>query len=530
MSIAHTAAWRALAEHAERMRPRHLRQLFAEDSERFARFSLASDGLLFDYSKQRLDATTLALLGDLARAADVSGWTARMFAGEPVNPSEQRAALHTALRASDTTPILVDGEDIRPGIAATRAQMRRFCDAVRGGRWRGYAGDPIRNVVNLGIGGSDLGPRMATTALSAYTHPSLRVHYVSNLDAADLAPILEALDPRTTLFVVTSKTFTTVETTTNARSARDWLLSAAGDAADAAMAQQFVAVTARSAEALRFGVTAGNIFTFSDWVGGRFSLWSAVGLPLALAIGMDAFEEMLAGAESMDRQFRDAPLEHNLPLLMALIGIWNINFLNAWNLSVSPYSQSLCHLPDYLQQLDMESNGKSLAPDGKPIGVHTAPVLWGGAGSNTQHAYFQLLHQGNWLIPSDFIAFANSDYPLPGHHDKLLANCLAQAEALAFGNHHDDPLRGCPGNQPSSTLLLPRLTPATLGQLVAAYEHKVCAQAAIWGINPFDQWGVELGKTLAARLLPAISDGQPIDTDASTDGQLAWLRAHRESA
>ncbi|MDQ5904744.1 MAG: glucose-6-phosphate isomerase [Pseudomonadota bacterium] len=529
MTIANTRAWQALAEHAETIRARHLRDLFAEDHQRFVRCSLATDGLLFDYSKQRLDATTLKLLGDLADAADVRGWIERMFRGETVNRSENRAALHVAMRSSGVEPIFVDGHDVMPDILAGRARMRQFCDAVRSGEWRGYSGEPIRAVVNIGIGGSDLGPRMATTALGAYTHPSLKVYYVSNLDAADLAPTLEQLDPRTTLFIITSKTFTTQESLTNAHSARDWLLSAAGgagDAGDRAMAQQFVGVTANAAEALRFGIAPDRLFEFRDWVGGRFSLWSAVGLPLALAIGMNAFEQLLAGAESMDRHFRSAPAERNLPLLMALIGIWNINFLGAWNLSISPYSQSLRYLPDYLQQLDMESNGKSLTPAGQPVGVHTAPVLWGGAGSNTQHAYFQLLHQGGWLIPSDFIAFAESDYPLVGHHEKLLANCLAQAEALAFGNDHADPLRACPGNQPSSTLLLRQLTPFTLGQLIAAYEHKVCAQAAIWGINPFDQWGVELGKKLAARLLPAFESNETVTTDTSTAGQLAWLKAH----
>ncbi|MBI2306840.1 MAG: glucose-6-phosphate isomerase [Rhodocyclales bacterium] len=523
ISIADTPAWQALAQHAESLRPRHLRELFADDATRFARFSLETDGLLFDYSKQRVDAQTIALLANLAREADVRGWSERMFAGEPVNTSERRPALHTALRSSAAT-LSVAGEDVMPAIRSSRAQMRGFCDAVRSGRLRGYSGEPIRAIVNIGIGGSDLGPRMATAALAAFAHPSLRIHYVSNLDAADLAPVLEDLDPRSTLFIVTSKTFTTLETMTNAHSARDWLLTAAGDDADAAMAQQFAAVTANAGEALRFGIAAGMLFEFSEWVGGRFSLWSPVGLPLALAIGMDAFEQMLAGAERMDRHFREAPTERNLPLLMALIGIWNIDFLGAWNLSISPYSQSLRWLPDYLQQLDMESNGKSLKPDGTPVGVHTAPVLWGGAGSNTQHAYFQLLHQGGWLIPSDFIACAQSDYPLSGHHDKLLANCLAQAEALAFGSSNHDPLRACPGNQPSSTLLLPRLTPFTLGQLVAAYEHKICAQAAIWGINPFDQWGVELGKSLAARLLPALEAGAPLDADASTAGLADWLR------
>lgn len=529
MSIADTAAWQDLAAHAESTRERHLSQLFAADPQRFERFSVEAEGLLFDYSKQRVDAETMRLLAALADAADVRGWTRRMFAGEAVNSSENRAALHVALRHREESLLLhASGEDVMPKVRATQAQMRRFCDAVRDGRLRGYSGDPIRAVVNIGIGGSDLGPRMATLALEAYAHPALEVHYVSNLDAADLAPRLERLDPRTTLFIATSKTFTTLETMSNARSARDWLLGAAGDEADAAMRRQFVAVTAAPHEALKFGIHPDNIFEFWDWVGGRFSLWSAVGLPLALAIGMHAFDAMLDGAHAMDKHFRDAPTHANIPLLMALIGIWNINFLGAWNLSVSPYSQSLRAFPDYLQQLDMESNGKSLRPDGTPVGLRTAPVLWGGAGSNTQHAYFQMLHQGGVLIPSDFIAFAESDFPLPGHHQKLLANCLAQSEALAFGSAHADPLRACPGNQPSSTLLLPRLDPYRLGQLIALYEHKVCAQAAIWGINPFDQWGVELGKRLAARLLPALEDdAQQPECDSSTAGLMHWLHAHR---
>jgi len=529
MSITATPAWQALTAHAAKMRPRHLRDLFAADRDRFARFSVDADGLLLDYSKQLIDSETVALLAALADAADVRGWARRMFAGEAINRSENRAALHIALRHREESLLMhAGGEDVMPKIRATQARMRHFCDSVRGGGLRGYSGEPIRAVVNIGIGGSDLGPRMATVALDAYAHPGLNVHYVSNLDAADLAPRLERLDPRTTLFIVTSKTFTTLETLCNARSARDWLLAAAGDAGDAAMARQFVAVTANPAEALLFGIAADRLFEFWDWVGGRFSLWSAVGLPLALAIGMDAFEAMLAGAHAMDNHFRDAPTERNVPLLMALIGIWNINFLAAQSLSISPYSQSLRYLPDYLQQLDMESNGKALRPDGQPVGASTAPVLWGGAGSNTQHAYFQMLHQGGTLIPSDFIAFVESDFPLPGHHEKLLANCFAQAEALAFGNDHADPLRTCPGNQPSSMILLQRLDPYNLGRLLAAYEHKVCAQAAIWGINPFDQWGVELGKKLAARLLPAVEEAdRTIETDSSTAGLLRWYHQHK---
>jgi len=528
MSISATPAWQALADHAEALRGRHLRELFAADAARFDNFSIDAEGCLFDFSKQIVTAETIRLLAALADAADVRGWTRRMFAGEAVNTSENRAALHIALRHREETLLMhAGGEDVMPKVRATQAQMRRLCDAVRSGNHRGYSGEPIRAVVNIGIGGSDLGPRMATIALDAHAHPSLVVHYVSNLDAADLAPRLEKLDPRTTLFIVTSKTFTTLETISNANTARDWLLAAAGPRADDAMRRQFVAVTANPAEAICFGIHPGNLFEFWDWVGGRFSLWGPVGLPLALAIGMEAFEAMLDGAHAMDKHFRDAPTERNIPLLMALIGIWNINFLGAWNLSISPYSQSLRYFPDYLQQLDMESNGKSLRLDGRPVGTHTAPVLWGGAGSNTQHAYFQMLHQGGVLIPSDFIAFVESDFPLPGHHEKLLANCFAQAEALAFGSDDGDPLRACPGNQPSSTLLLPRLDPYRLGQLIAAYEHKVCAQAAIWGINPFDQWGVELGKKLAARLLPGIEDPDTrVATDSSTAGLLRWY--HRQ--
>jgi len=528
--ITGTPAWQALAAHAATLGEAHLRDLFAADPQRFATFSLATDDWLFDYSKQRVSGETMRLLAELARTADVAGWVERMFAGDTVNRSEGRAALHTALRGDLAQPLLAGGSDIAPGIRANRDKMRRFCDAVRSGEWRAYSGEPIRAIVNIGIGGSDLGPRMATAALDSYRHPSLAVHYVANLDAADLAPVLETLDPRSTLFVVTSKTFTTLETLTNARSARDWLLTAAGDAADAAMARQFVAVTANAAEALRFGIAGDKLFEFRDWVGGRFSLWSPVGLPLALAIGMDAFEAMLAGAAAIDRHFRSAPPERNLPLLMALIGIWNIDFLGARQLSIAPYSQSLRLLPDYLQQLDMESNGKALAADGTPVGAATAPVIFGGAGTNTQHAYFQLLHQSGMTIPSDFIAFAASDCPLAGHHQRLLANCLAQSEALAFGAAHADPLRSCPGNQPSSTLLLRRLTPHTLGQLIAAYEHKVCAQAAIWGLNPFDQWGVELGKKLAARLIPALEAGGTVAADSSTLGQLAWLHRHGDLA
>jgi glucose-6-phosphate isomerase len=529
MSINTTPAWQALVAHAAQIKPLHLREMFATDPQRFPDFSLRLGEVLFDYSKQRVNRETIRLLADLARAADLAGSIERMLAGEPINASEGRAALHVALRQHDDVPMFVSGKNVMPDVRATREKMRVFCDEVRAGHWRGYAGEPIRTVVNLGIGGSDLGPRMATTALSACSHPALAVHYVSNLDSADIAPLLELLDPRTTMFVVASKTFSTIETLTNARTARDWLLTHAGDAGDMAMARQIVAVTANPAAALHFGIHPDHTFEFWDWVGGRFSLWSAVGLPLALAIGMDNFEQLLEGAHTLDEHFRNAPPEENLPQLMALIGIWNINFLGAGNLSISPYSQSLHFLPQYLQQLEMESNGKNVAQDGELLGYATAPIIWGDAGSNTQHAYFQLLHQGGRLIPSDFHAFAESDYPLPGHHERLLANCFAQSEALAFGNPDaDSPLKLCPGNQPSSTFVLPRLDPYHLGMLIAAYEHKTFVQGMIWGINPFDQWGVELGKKLAVRLLPAVEgEAPPAGCDSSTAGLIAHCRTLR---
>jgi glucose-6-phosphate isomerase len=529
MRIDSTPAWQALVAHATQIKPAHLRDLFANDAQRFTNLSLSLGEVLFDYSKQRISRETIHLLGDLARTANLTTCVEQMFAGEPINASEGRAALHVALRRHDDAPLLVDGEDVMPDIRATREKMRFFCEEVRAGHWRGYAGEPIRTAVNLGIGGSDLGPRMATTALGAFSHPALAVHFVSNLDGADIAPVLEQLDPRTTMFVVASKTFSTIETLTNARTARDWLLTNAGDAGDLAMARQMVAVTANPAAALQFGIHPDHIFQFRDWVGGRFSLWSAVGLPLALAIGMDNFERLLKGAHDLDEHFRNTPAEKNLPVLMALIGIWNINFLGAGNLSISPYSQSLHFLPQYLQQLEMESNGKNVSQEGETLNYATAPIIWGDAGSNTQHAYFQLLHQGGRLIPSDFHAFAESDYPLPGHHERLLANCFAQSEALAFGNPGaDSPLKLCPGNQPSSTFVLPRLDPYHLGLLIAAYEHKTFVQGMIWGINPFDQWGVELGKKLAVRLLPAIEGTTPpTDYDSSTAGLIARCRTLR---
>lgn len=547
LPITHTAAWQALAAHRDALHGRHLRDFFAAEPERFAAMSHSLGDLLVDFSKQRIDARGMALLADLARAADVEGWRTRLFAGETINASEKRAVLHPALRHLDPTPFPTAALDVMPEVRQVRDQMRDFAERVRAGLWRGYTGEAIRHVVNIGIGGSDLGPKMAVRALSAFEHPGLHLHFVSNLDGAQLAPLLETLDPRATLFIVASKTFSTQETLINAHTAREWLLSAVGNAAhhQAALARHFVAVTAEPARAAEFGIPGDNVFAFWDWVGGRYSLWSAVGLSVALSIGMGGFERLLSGAAAMDAHFREAPLERNLPVLMALLGIWNTNFLGAETSAVLPYNESLRSLPAYLQQLEMESNGKAVSREGLPLPCRTNPIVWGEIGVNGQHAFFQLLHQGGWLVPCDFIAAASSDYPLPGHHAPLLANCLAQSAALAFGRNEAEarheleaeglsedeirtllPFKVFHGNQPSTTLLLPRLDAFHLGALVALYEHKVFVQGVVWGINSFDQWGVELGKRVASRVLPVLEGAPPDDLDASTRGLVAYCQRH----
>ncbi len=530
-----TLAWRTLAALAERSRNRHLRDLFAADPQRHAGFSLEHDGLLLDFSKQRVTAEVMAALHALWETADVPGWMERMRAGAAINASEGRAVLHIALREAEP----------RAEVRAVLEKMRRFCEAVHGSHWRGGTGEPIGDVVNIGIGGSDLGPKMATQALAACRQPHLRVHYVSNLDAAHLATTLATLSPRTTLFVVASKTFTTQETMSNARSARHWIVAALGEAA---VSRHFVAVSSNPAEVAKFGIAPDNVFEFWDWVGGRFSLWSAIGLPLALAVGFANFETFLAGGHAMDRHFFTAPPERNLPALLALLGIWNTDFLGAETQAVLPYSQSLEQLPRYLQQLEMESNGKRVGRDGLPLAYPTAPIVWGEAGTNGQHAFYQLLHQGGRLIPCDFIALKQADFTLPGpsqHHTALLAHCFAQSEALMRGKTLDEvrselaaaglaadavaqlaPFKVFPGNQPSTTLLLPRLDPYTLGQLIALYEHKTFVQGIVWGLNSFDQWGVEYGKQLAARLLPLLEgDAPPAGLDSSTAALIAACRA-----
>jgi glucose-6-phosphate isomerase len=533
--------WQTLTAHAERVRGLHLRDLFATEPQRFNRFSLEHDGLLLDFSKQRLTTEVLNALYGLWWAADLPGWINRLQAGEAINHTEGRAVLHHALRHQGTRPILHAGYDVMPPIRVVLEQMRRFCAAVHSGEWRGATGETILDVVNIGIGGSDLGPKMATQALAAHHVSQLKVHYVSNLDGAHLATVLARLSPRTTLFVIASKTFTTQETMQNAASARCWLVEALGEAA---VRRHFVAVSTNLTEVTRFGIDPDNAFAFWDWVGGRFSVWSAIGLPLALAIGFEQFERFLAGAASMDAHFFEAPADRNLPTTLALIDVWNTDFLGAEMRACLPYSQSLELLPRHLQQLEMESNGKRVGRDGHDTDCATSPVLWGEAGTNGQHAFYQLIHQGGRLIPCEFIACREADFPLAGHHEKMLANCFAQSEALMRGKTMDEvrtemeaarvpqavvarlaPYKVCPGNQPSTTLLLPRLTPYSLGQLIALFEHKVFALGAIWGLNSYDQWGVEYGKQLANRLLPIVEGrAAPDGLDSSTAGLLAYCR------
>src|SRR5574343_2098363 len=517
-------AWRALAAHAEAIRTQHLRDLFAADPQRFDTLSLRHDGLLFDYSKQRVTTETMDLLRRLADAADIAGWKQKMADGEAINHTEGRAVRHMALRA---------GKDAPPEVQAVLARMRAFCEKIHSGQWRGFSGERITDIVNIGIGGSDLGPRMVVKALTAQQQPDIAVHFVSNVDGADIAPLLGGLNPRTTLFIIASKTFTTLETLTNAHSARAWLLATAGK--DSAVAKHFVALSTNQERPRNFGIPDENISEFWDWVGGRFSLWSAIGLPIALAIGWRHFEQLLAGAHALDEHFLSAPAEANLPLTLALLSLWNTNFLGASTAAILPYSQSLAYLPAFLQQLEMESNGKQTDRDGETLGIATSPILWGEAGTNGQHSFYQLFHQGGRMIPCDFIVLRQADFPLPGHHVSLLANCLAQSAALAFGQIADEaraagapsavlPYKVFPGNQPSSTLVLPALSPYALGQLLALFEHKVFCLGVLWNVNAFDQWGVELGKQLASQLTPLLDgDADSSAFDSSTRGLIAAL-------
>jgi glucose-6-phosphate isomerase len=543
--LTRSAAWRALERHAEAMAGVHLRELFAADPDRFARFSRREGDLLLDYSKNRVTEETIGLLLDLAREGELEAWRARMFAGDRINTTENRAVLHVALRNRTNRPIVVDGRDVMADVNAVLAKMREFSEQVRGGAWRGHTGEAVSDVVNIGIGGSDLGPLMVCEALRPYQRPDLRPHFVSNVDGADLLDTLAGLDPARTLFVVASKTFTTQETMTNAASARLWLVERLGD--ETAIAKHFVAVSTNAEAVAAFGIDRANMFAFWDWVGGRYSLWSAIGLPIALAVGFERFEELLAGGHAMDEHFRTAPLERNMPVILGLLGIWYRDFVGACSHAVLPYDQHLHRLPAYLQQADMESNGKSTRRDGQRVDYATGPIIWGEAGTNGQHAFYQLIHQGTELIPADFMAAAESLTPLGDHHDKLLANFFAQTEALAFGKTAEEvraeleadglagaaleallPHKVFEGNRPTSSILYRRLDPATLGKLIALYEHKIFTQGVLWGINSFDQWGVELGKQLAKVILPQLAGSEPIGShDSSTNGLINHMKALR---
>jgi glucose-6-phosphate isomerase len=530
------AAWAALETHAAEIMKLDLRQLFAQDAQRGERFAFEAAGIYFDYSKNRITEQTLKLLVALAREAGVKQRIDAMFAGEPINVSENRAVLHVALRAPRGASFLHDGRNVVPDVHAVLEQMGAFSNAVRGGAWKGATGKRIRNVINIGIGGSDLGPVMAYEALKHYSDRALTLRFVSNIDGTDFAEAVRDFDAAETLFIVSSKTFTTLETMTNARTAREWLLAQLGRD-EAAIARHFVAVSTNAREVTKFGIDPKNMFVFWDWVGGRYSMDSAIGLSTMIAIGPEHFRAMLDGFHAIDEHFRTAPFERNIPVLMGLLALWYNNFFGAQTVAVLPYAQYLKRFPAYLQQLTMESNGKHVRLDGMGVDYDTGPIYWGEPGTNGQHSFYQLIHQGTRLIPCDFIGFAQTLNPLGAHHDMLLANVFAQAEALAFGKDAAEvkaegtpdwliPHRICEGNRPSNTLLLDRLTPAALGKLVALYEHNVFTQGAIWQIDSFDQWGVELGKVLAQRIIPELESAtEPkLSHDSSTN---ALIRRYR---
>jgi glucose-6-phosphate isomerase len=557
--LINSPAWRALDQHQKTLAALHMRDLFARDPRRFDKFSLWFNDLLFDFSKNRITEETLALLFALARQAGLAEATEAMFTGQKINHTEDRAVLHVALRNRSNRPILVDGEDVMPEVNQVLAKMRDFSEAVRSGAWRGYTGEPITDVVNIGIGGSDLGPKMVVHALTPYVTPAMAFHFVSNVDATDIAETIKCLSPATTLFLVASKTFTTQETMVNARTARAWFLDQVHD--ETAIAKHFAALSTNTAAVTQFGIDPQNMFEFWDWVGGRYSLWSAIGLSIAIAVGFDQFEELLAGAHEADEHFRTAPLERNIPAIMGLLGVWYNNFWGAQSHAILPYDEDLAYFPAYFQQGDMESNGKSVTRGGRRVDYTTGPIIWGQPGTNGQHAFYQLIHQGTKLIPCDFIAPAlsharrpcdlqsspESPFPLEEHHSLLLSNFFAQTEALMKGKTpaearaelarqgvSGDQLellvaaKTFEGNRPTNSFLLKQLTPRALGTLIALYEHKIFTQGVIWDINSFDQMGVELGKQLAQAILPELAgDAAVTSHDASTNGLINAYKAMR---
>jgi glucose-6-phosphate isomerase len=535
VDITTTPAWAALQATPA---PPHLRELFAADPGRAARYTTTAGDLRVDWSKNLVDEQVVRAMLDVVRASSFESRRAAMFRGDPINSTERRAVLHTALRAPRGEHVEVDGHDVVPDVHEVLDRMAAFAERVRSGAWRGATGQAIRTVVNIGIGGSDLGPAMAYLATRAFGRADLRCRFVSNVDGADITDNLADLDPATTLVVVSSKTFTTIETITNAKAARRWLVDALG--ADA-VAQHFVAVSTNAAEVEAFGIDTGNMFGFWDWVGGRYSVDSAIGLSLMIAIGPEAFRDFLDGFHTIDRHLVEAPLEANVPVIIAALGIWYTNVLGAQSKAVLPYAHELRRFPAYLQQLDMESNGKRVRLDGSPVTTGTGPIVWGEPGTNGQHAFYQLLHQGTHLVPIDFIGFARPNHDLVDQHDLLISNLFAQGEALAFGKtldevvaegipEHQQAHRVFPGNRPSTTILANRLTPSVLGQLIALYEHVVFVQGCVWGINSFDQWGVELGKALANRITPELTSDAAPAHDSSTSSLIEWYRVHRADA
>jgi glucose-6-phosphate isomerase len=545
VSITSSASWKKLQAHHHVLEPFLMRELFAKDDGRFARFSLRLDDLLLDYSKNRVTDETMTLLRALAREAGVEAMRDRMFAGEPINLTEGRAVLHVALRNRSGRPIFVGDKDVMPDVHAALAHCKSFSDAVRSGAWTGYTGKAIKSIVNIGIGGSDLGPVMVTEALRPYGRADLETHFVSNVDGSHIAEALKRVDPETTLFLVASKTFTTQETMTNAHTARTWFLQHAKD--DKHVAKHFAALSTNTKAVSAFGIDPANMFVFWDWVGGRYSLWSSIGLSIALAVGYEHFEALLTGAFEMDEHFRTAPLEENLPVTLALLGVWYNNFFGAATQAILPYDQYLHRFPAYFQQGDMESNGKGVTRDGRRVDYETGPVIWGEPGTNGQHAFYQLIHQGTKLVPCDFLAAVETHNPLGNHHELLLANFFAQTEALMRGLDEGEarkeltaqgldaakleallPHKVFPGNRPTNSLLYQKLDPRTLGRLIAMYEHKIFVQGVIWNVNSNDQWGVELGKKLAGAIVPELGPAGDVAThDASTRGLINEYKRRR---
>ena len=541
-----SSAWSALEEHQQEMKDIHMRDLFRQDPGRFSKYSIQFNDILFDYSKNRISDKTLNLLFDLAGQSNLKARIEAMFGGEKINSTEKRSVLHVALRNRSNTPILVDGRDVMPDVNHVLEKMHRFSDAVRSGDWKGYTGKTITDIVNIGIGGSDLGPKMVCEALKPYGTEGLSVHFVSNVDGTDIVETLKPLNPETTLFLVASKSFTTQETMTNAYTARRWFMADAK--IDTDIAKHFVAMSTNLTLVSEFGINPNNMFTFWDWVGGRYSLWSAVGLSIALYIGMDNFESLLLGAHRVDQHFRTASFESNIPVIMALLGVWYNNFLGAQSHAILPYDQYMVYFPAYFQQGDMESNGKSVTRQGEHVDCSTGPIIWGQPGTNGQHAFYQLIHQGTKLIPCDFLAAIESHNPIGNHHPILLSNFLAQTEALMKGKTaeevhtelvnagvHDEDLdlltaaKTFPGNRPTNSFLYKKLTPEVLGSLIALYEHKIFTQGVIWNINSYDQMGVELGKVLAKKIFPELSGEEEVKShDSSTNGLINHIKYLRD--